>query len=333
MRNSSTPSPIQPKISIIVPVFNAEKYIYRCLDSLLSQTFTDYEIILIDDGSTDNSGNICDEYASKDKRIKVIHKENGGVASARQAGTDVACGEYIIHADPDDWVEPSMLEELLGKAEKTGADVTICDYYVSDDKGCRYICQEPPNLEADSVLSALFHRLHGSLWNKLVKRACYIKYNLRFIPRVNYCEDVLIWVQLLQHPEVKIAYLNKAFYYYYQGNTESITHSLTPQVIITRFKYIKALEALMPQKFNYLVERTKMMFDFVLWRNSLISDNELYSKKYKMKAISMCPYCLVDKLAYSVAVSNFPKVSRTILLIQRVWRKMKLDMLKFSAVL
>lgn len=323
MRNSSTPSPIQPIISIIVPVFNAEKYIYRCIDSLLSQTFTDFEIILIDDGSTDNSGNICDEYATKDKRIKVIHKENGGVASARQAGTDVACGEYIIHADPDDWVEPSMLEELLGKAEKTGADVTICDYYIRDDKGCRYICQEPPNLEADSVLCALFHRLHGSLCNKLVKRACYIKYNLRFIPGVNYCEDVLIWVQLLQHQEVKIAYLNKAFYYYYQGNTESITHSLTPKIISTTFKYHETLEALMPQKLNYLVERTKMRFDFVLWRNKLISDNELYSKRYKVNAIDMCPYPIGDKLAYSIAAYNFPRVARTILFFQRTWRKIK----------
>ena len=323
MRNSSTPSTKQPIISIIVPVFNVEKYIYCSLDSLLSQTFADFEIILVDDGSTDNSGNICDEYASKDKRIKVIHKENGGVASARQAGTDVACGEYIIHADPDDRVAPSMLEELLGKAEKTGADVTICDYYVSDDKGCRYICQEPPNLDSESVLCALFHRLHGSLCNKLVKRACYIKYNLRFIPGVNYCEDVLIWVQLLQHPEVKIAYLNKAFYYYYQGNTESITHSLTPKIISTTFKYHEALETLMPQKLNYLVERTKMRFDFVLWRNRLISDNELYSKRYKVKAIDLCPYLLCDKVAYSLAASNFPKVARTILFLQRIWRIIK----------
>lgn len=327
MYNSNT-SPRKPKISIIVPVFNVEKYIYRSLDSLLSQTFTDFEIILVDDGSTDNSASICDDYASKDKRIKIIHKENGGVASARQTGTDAACGEYIIHADPDDWVEPTMLEELLARAEQTGADVTICDYYVSDNSGCRYVCQQPPNMDAESVLCALFHKLHGSLWNKLVKRACYIQYNLRFIPEVNYCEDVLIWVQLLQHPEVKIAYLNKAFYYYYQGNTDSITHSLTPQIITTTFKYHKALEALMPQKLNYLVERTKMMFDFVLWRNRLISDKELYSKRYKVKAIDLCPYRLCDKLAYSLAASNFPKVARTLLFIQRVWRVIKQYTLK-----
>ena len=105
-----------PKISIIVPVYKAENYIHRCIKSLLSQTFTDFEILLINDGSPDKSGEICDEYAKSDKRIRVFHKENGGVSSARQCGIDNARGEYTIHVDPDDWVDPRMLEELYLKA-------------------------------------------------------------------------------------------------------------------------------------------------------------------------------------------------------------------------
>lgn len=101
-----------PKISIIVPVYKAETYLHRCVDSILAQTFTDWELILVDDGSPDQSGKICDEYAKKDQRVKVIHKENGGVSSARQRGLDESVGEYTIHADPDDWVEPEMLDEL-----------------------------------------------------------------------------------------------------------------------------------------------------------------------------------------------------------------------------
>ena len=116
-----------PVISIIVAVYKAESCLRRCVDSLLAQTFQDYEILLVDDGSPDRSGEICDEYARKDNRVRVFHKENGGVASARQCGMNNARGEYVIHADPDDWVEPNMLEELYGKAKEENADVLICD--------------------------------------------------------------------------------------------------------------------------------------------------------------------------------------------------------------
>ena len=116
-----------PVISIIVAVYKAESCLRRCVDSLLAQTFQDYEILLVDDGSPDRSGEICDEYARKDNRVRVFHKENGGVASARQCGMNNARGEYVIHADPDDWVEPNMLEELYGKAKEENADMIICD--------------------------------------------------------------------------------------------------------------------------------------------------------------------------------------------------------------
>ena len=110
-----------PKISIIVPVYNAEKYIQRCVSSLLSQTFSDFEIILVDDGSTDNSGVICDEYAQTDSRLYSYHKQNGGVSSARQYGLKRAVGEYVIHADPDDWVENDMFEVMYSKAIEDNA--------------------------------------------------------------------------------------------------------------------------------------------------------------------------------------------------------------------
>ena len=125
---------MQPKVSVIVPVYKAEKYLQRCVDSLLAQTFTDFELLLIDDGSPDRSGEICDEYAAADSRVRVFHKVNGGVSSARQCGMDNATGEYTIHADPDDWVEPIMLKELYVKAKEENADMVFCNYYW--DKGC-----------------------------------------------------------------------------------------------------------------------------------------------------------------------------------------------------
>ena len=107
-----------PIISVIVPVYNVEKYLNRCIDSILAQTFSDFELLLIDDGSKDKSGEICDQYAEKDDRIKVLHKENGGASAARNTGIDHAVGEYIMFADSDDYIGRNMLESLLGLIER-----------------------------------------------------------------------------------------------------------------------------------------------------------------------------------------------------------------------
>ena len=180
-----------PKISVIVPVYKTEAYLNRCVDSLLAQTFQDFEVLLIDDGSPDRSGEICDEYARQDSRIRVFHKENGGVSSARQYGMDHAQGEYTIHADPDDWVEPTMLEELYRKAKEEDADMVICDFYYERQGKLVIETQKPSSLEHDVVLSELFYRLHGSSWNKLIRRKCYEKSEKVFVAGVcrfgDYC--------------------------------------------------------------------------------------------------------------------------------------------------
>ena len=130
-------------ISIIVPVYKAEPFLRKCLDSLINQTYKDIEIILIDDGSPDKSGEICNHYVKIDKRIKVIHQENGGVSVARQTGLDAAKGEYIIHADPDDWVEPTMCEELLKIASNEDADMVICDFWTEESPNSKYNNEQP----------------------------------------------------------------------------------------------------------------------------------------------------------------------------------------------
>ena len=202
-----------PKISVIVPVYKAEAYLHRCVDSLLAQTFQDFEILLIDDGSPDRSGEICDEYARKDKRVRVFHKENGGVSPARQCGMDNAVGEYTIHADPDDWVEPTMLEELYKKAKEENADMVICDFYEEREGKTIYVRQQPSSLNHETVLCELFQHLHGSCWNKLVRRTCYNKCGVTFPLELSYCEDLYVNSCLLSH-NIKIAYLPKAFYHY-----------------------------------------------------------------------------------------------------------------------
>ena len=115
-------------ISVIVPIYKVEKYLHKCIDSILAQTYTNLEIILVDDGSPDNCGKICDEYAAKDSRIKVIHQPNGGLSAARNAGLDIATGDYIGFVDSDDYIAPDMYEKLYNALVKNDADMAICDY-------------------------------------------------------------------------------------------------------------------------------------------------------------------------------------------------------------
>lgn len=245
---------MNPQISVIVPVYKAEKYLHRCVDSILAQTFTDFEVLLIDDGSPDRSGEICDEYAEKDIRVRVFHKENGGVSSARQCGIDNAHGEYSIHVDSDDWVESNMLQELYNKAKETYADMVICDFYVDTENELVYRTQNVSSITSSVVLKELlFHRLHGSLCNKLIRLACYTENNIKFIKNLNYCEDYLVCVKILMH-DIKIAYLDQAFYHYDQiVNNDSITRTFSVKTLEQQKMFVTNLETLIPEKEEIIV--------------------------------------------------------------------------------
>lgn len=233
------------KISVIVAVYKAEAYLHRCVDSLLTQTFTDFEILLIDDGSPDRSGEICEEYARMDTRIRVFHKANEGVGATRQFGIDHACGEYSIHADPDDWAEPTMLEELYRKAKETDAELVICDYYVDFPNKTIYRKQEPTSLDHDQLIKDLFQRLHASLCNKLIKSTCYKTRDVHFIKGINYREDLLVNIQMLKQ-ETKVAYLPKAFYHYDQVlNNDSISRNITYEYYKVSEEVYKNLKGLL----------------------------------------------------------------------------------------
>ena len=134
-----------PLISVIVPVYNVAEYLSRCVDSILAQSYENLQIILVDDGSTDDSGKICEEYAKKDARIQVIHQNNGGLSSARNAGLDLASGEYIGFVDSDDWIEPEMYAEMLARMEKYDAQLVCagrCDVDGGTGEKTRGLCPE-----------------------------------------------------------------------------------------------------------------------------------------------------------------------------------------------
>ena len=264
------------KVSIILPVYNAAQTINRMLESLRVQTLTDFEVLMIDDGSTDESCMILDEYANKDTRFKVVHKRNEGVSAARQTGVELAQGEYVIHADSDDWVDATMLEELYEKAKITDADVVICDFFSNTDTGQTLCKQRPSELKADVILRELFQQLHGSCWNKLVRQACYNKYNVRFPKGINHCEDLLFWAQLLQHNDVKVSYLPKAFYHYYV-NSNSITRHYTRSTYEMRLKYLTKLYEILSPKYKSIKQQaafgvfTEAVMFNVLSRNEALN--------------------------------------------------------------
>ena len=216
-----------PAISIIVAVYKAENYLSRCVDNILNQDFTGFEVLLVDDGSPDRSGEICEEYARRDARVKVFHKENGGVASARQYGIDRASGEYMIHADPDDWLEPGMLKILYEKAVADDADMVICDYYEEFGTQTIFREQKPSSLDARSVIWDFFSgRQQAGLCNKLIRRSAYERWNIRFIEGLNTGEDMFFCIRLLKH-EIKISYCHIAFFHNDRKiNKNSITKNL-----------------------------------------------------------------------------------------------------------
>ena len=220
-----------PKISIIVAVYNAEKTISKCLDSISSQTLGDFEVVMVDDGSSDGSAEMIDKYASRDSRFKAFHKANGGVSSSRQFGIDYASGDYTIHVDPDDWIDSDMLASLYAKADADKADMLICDFYINSYQGEKYIKQQPHDVDDNNaIIKEMFGHLHGSTCNKLIRRSCYKQYDVRFPEQISFCEDQYVMLALLLHP-IRVAYLPQAFYHYVRGVDGSLSKSYSSKML------------------------------------------------------------------------------------------------------
>ncbi len=208
-------------ISVIVPIYNMEKLMRRCLDSILAQSFQDYECILIDDGSTDGSPAICEEFATKDNRFKVFHKPNGGLSDARNYGLANAQGEYTIFFDPDDWVDPNCLKDMYAKAKETNADMVMCDLFYNDKYVQTYYKQEPTSLNHHDVLKDLITgKIYGFTVTKLIRRVLYQQYQLEYPKGMYGCEDQYTICALLKN-ELNTAYIPKAYYHYMHYGSET----------------------------------------------------------------------------------------------------------------
>ena len=199
-------------VSVIVPIYKIPEYLSCCIDSILAQTYPDFELILVDDGSPDNCGRICDDYAKGDNRIKVVHKVNGGISSARNAGLEVAKGEWIMHVDGDDWIEPDMIESLIEAAQITGADMVIGDF-VKYGPSAGY--NKLPTWSSDKKKSMTNYIAYvmTTIWGSIAKRSLYADHSLKSPDGISYCEDFHLIVRLC-HFANKIVNVHRPFYHY-----------------------------------------------------------------------------------------------------------------------
>lgn len=216
------------RISIIVPIYNTEPYLARCVDSILSQSFTDFELLLVDDGSTDGSGAICDVYAAKESRVRALHKENGGVSSARNVGLDNASGEWIAFADADDEMLPSGLQ-LLVDGLSDDVDMVIGGYVIYDEEE-KLIYSIDTRIEksisSESAAREMYeptdYKYQGYVWNKLVRQSLVKDAGLRFAEDIVFNEDRLFMTELICASGRDVFYNTIPVYKYYERQGSAV---------------------------------------------------------------------------------------------------------------
>ena len=221
-------------ISIIVPVYNTEKYLHRCIDSILAQTYQDFELLLIDDGSKDSSGAICDEYAAKDARVRVFHKENGGVSSARNVGLDNARGEWITFVDADDWVDDCWLQSINSEVySHSDTDIIRYGYHCYNEEGvylesvraeCTMIADNPEQF----IVYSESNKYYEMVWNSAFRTT--LVSNIRFRTDIQWSEDYLFMYECFACAR-KMLILDCALYHY-RNRTDGLSGNVSPEVIL-----------------------------------------------------------------------------------------------------
>ena len=264
MRKWSEEFEMDKLVSIIIPVYNVEMYLAECIESVLKQTYQNLEILLIDDGSTDNSGKICDEYAKKDKRIKIIHKENGGVSSARNKGLDIAQGEYITFIDADDFVAENYVQALYKNLKENDSDLSFCKYsYFKDNnfKPCKEIFPNKIIVNKASKEFLDFLTRFISYKNNFMGSSCRIlsrKENIgtiRFNQEVKIAEDLLFVLKIILNAD-SLSFAKECLYFY-RVNHQSASYTYKKDYLINQlvlYKEIKSIyQFLKDRKINRLL--------------------------------------------------------------------------------
>lgn len=237
---------MRPMVSIIVPIYNAENYLRRCVDSILNQEYTDFELLLVNDGSTDASGDICEEYGDRDPRVIVIQKENTGVSDSRNRALDRAMGKYLQFLDSDDWITPDATRLFVRAAEEYGCDMVISDFYrvVGERLSTKGDIEEEGVLTREEFTAHMMENpadfYYGVLWNKLYRRDIVEEHNLRMDTDINWCEDFMFNLEYIRYAKVFYA-LHAPIYYYVKRKgslaSQGINISKTVKMKLNVFEY------------------------------------------------------------------------------------------------
>lgn len=276
------------KFSIIIPVYNVEKYLDACVESVLGQSFTDFEVLLIDDGATDGSGAICDAWAAKDARVRVIHQENQGLSGARNTGSREAKGEYLLSLDSDDWWEhPEVLGIVARRLDQTQAEVLSFDYRKSFDGR-----MDPPYFgKEDAEEFTLEYMMQEGLWvngicNKAVARSLFADGTLCFRPKVS-SED-MDWTLRLALKAERFDYLQQVVFVYRQRAT-SLSHSVSPKRVADMLGNVRCCVKLLeehPNKKQTLLPYVAYQYATTLYNYAGLSGEHRKALEQDAKALS-----------------------------------------------
>ena len=305
-----------PKVSIIVPVYNAEKYLQECVGSVLSQTLSDLELILVDDGSTDRSPALCDHYAAQDTRVKVIHKPNGRAASARNAGLRTATGEYVAFVDSDDWISPDMYEKML----QTGADITLCDYVRF--QGEKEFPFTQPNVTAGFynkaqirekiyphlVMDGIEYPITISNWAMLIKRNIIVKNQLSYREDILISEDAPFGSEVLYCAD-SFAYLKGERFYHYRITEGSASKTYKPWWWDSSLKINEETESFFSKCEDYDFTQQIKSNMFYLARAEIyyiLCNRELSRKEQNRKLKAVMENSRVARMMKDFDVSSYP---------------------------
>lgn len=299
----------EPLISVIIPVYNVEKYLDRCINSVVKQTYNNLEIILVDDGSPDNCPKLCDEWAKKDSRIRVIHKKNAGVSAARNTGIDECKGDYISFVDSDDWMEETFCEEMLNVIKENKADYAACGYNrVYDDFVDHINCDGSVKvLDSKSFLKKLLsvQSGYGFVHMKLIKRE--VVDNIRFNTSLKVGEDALFNVELCDNLS-KVVIYNKPLYNYY-FNANSVVRKYDINYVDKYYESMKAMYEYISSK-NY--KKLKDLYNYIAYHVLLICVNYCYHPENKRDSKKcLKDVCNIPLFKEAIKKSNYSGMSMT----------------------
>lgn len=305
-------------ISIVVPVYNVEKYLHECLDSIIAQTYKDIEVILVDDGSTDHSGRICDDYADKYENFQVIHKENAGLGMARNTGLGYVHGEYVMFLDSDDYLDKKLIEILLNAAQENHADVCKSGFKrITDDKKIVGKVQYNNELfSGDEVKTEFLSRMLGSrpdkkdsiemcVWGAIYKTSYIKEYNLQFpSERVLISEDLVFNIDYMQYA-VKVCILSYTGYFY-RVNIDSLSRKYRPDRFeASRYLYLEMHKKLVNLGYsNMAILRLQRLF-FVYIRMSIAQETRNISRLVKKENIANLKKICSDSVVKDI-ISEYP---------------------------